>query len=102
MKKIITGGLAAAAVAMGLVTAGPANADSTNLKYEHDLKAAGFYADNGDGTFLSLGHSSCARMDAGASSALLVRELYQNSDLSRDQAQQFVNITISDLCPWNH
>ena len=102
MKKTIVGGLAAGAVALSVAVAGPAHADSTNAQFFRDMRAAGLYADNGEGTLLSLGHSFCARMDAGASSASLVSELYHSSDPPLDGAQRFVTITITDLCPWNH
>ena len=101
-KKFFTAVLSGGVLVRCLLGAAPANADPTNAQYERDLKSAGFYADNGEGTLVSTGHSFCARMDQGASSASLVREMYTNSDLTHDAAQQFVNITISDLCPWNH
>jgi hypothetical protein len=101
MKKTIVGGLAAGAVALSVAVAGPAHADATNAQYLRDIRAAGFDADH-QGTLLAAGHGMCSEMDAGASSASVADELYHAGALTQDRAHQFVMITITDLCPWNH
>jgi hypothetical protein len=99
--KMIVGGLAAGTLVLGVAVAGPAHADATNAQFLNDIRAAGFNADK-QGTLLTVGRGMCSDMDAGASSASMVNELYHAGALTQDRAQQFVNITISDLCPWNH
>jgi len=87
---------------LGVAVAGPAHADATNAQYLSDIQAAGFTAATGQGPLLRLGHGMCDEMDAGASSASMVNELYHGGALTQDRAQQFVMIAIRDLCPWNH
>ena len=114
MKKIIVGGLAAVATAIGIATfpAGPAHADTVDTdaaaeatlaasQFTADVTNAGFYNQGGAGAQLVVGINVCNQLDAGWTPAQASDKLYAHSGLSAFGSGQFVGIAVRDLCPWH-
>jgi hypothetical protein len=114
LKKMIVGGLAAVAAAIGIATfpAGSAHADTVDTdaaaaatvaasQFTADVTNAGFYNQSGAGAQLLLGINVCNQLDAGWTPSQASNNLYVHSDLSAFGSGRFVGIAVRDLCPWH-
>jgi hypothetical protein len=112
MKKMIIGGLAAVAAAIGIAVAAPAHADGVSTdtafavtvaasQFTADVTNAGFYNQGGAGAQLMVGIDICNELDAGWTPAAAAHDVYVRSDLSAYGSGQFVGIAVRDLCPWH-
>lgn len=89
----------------GLVWTNPAQADVDS--YLNDLHKARIYdADGGDAALLQVGQKLCVQVSYGVCPQELKAMALQRSDanlgdrgLSPEQADEFVNYAIADLCP---
>jgi hypothetical protein len=112
MKKAIFVGLVAAAVMLSVAT--PAQADSdgdlavanAEAQFMSDVTRAGFQNPYGPQQQLADGIHTCLNIGPpggprGSTAAEQARLLWSYGHLTQYQAAQFVNIAISDLCPWN-
>jgi hypothetical protein len=112
MKKMIVGGLAAVAAAIGIAGSamGTAHADTSDgtiaainaaAQFTQDVTNAGFYNAGGASAQLLLGITACNQLDAGTTPAQATANLYRNNNLDAFAAGQFVGIAVRDLCPWH-
>ncbi len=89
----------------GVVWASPAQADTDS--YLNDLHKVRIYdVDGGDAALLQVGQKLCVQVSYGVSPRELKAMALQDSDaslgdrgLSPEQANEFVNYAIADLCP---
>lgn len=114
MKKMIVGGLAAVAAAIGSTAfpAASAHADTVDTdaavaatvaasQFTADVTNAGFYNQGGAGAQLIVGLNVCNKLDAGSTPAQESNDLYVHSGLSAFNSGRFVGIAMRDLCPWH-
>ena len=114
MKKMIVGGLAAVAAAIGSAAfpAASAHADTVDTdtaaaatvaasQFTADVTNAGFYNRGGAGAQLLVGIDVCNKLDAGSTPAEVSNDLYVHSGLSAFGSGRFVGIAVRDLCPWH-
>lgn len=89
----------------GVIWAGPAHADVPS--YLNDLHNSGIRdVDGGDATLVQVGQEICQQVWAGVDVGQLKQTVLQTSDarlgrggLTPDQASNFVNYAVNDLCP---
>lgn len=81
----------------GVLLAEPAHADE--VSFLSDMEAAGFHNGSGNGAEIAVGHGICADVASGKSRQAVIQDLWLSSKLEQDEAVQFVNIALRDLCP---
>lgn len=65
-----------------------------------DMEAAGFTNDDGNAAEIAVGRNICSQVAGGWSPDRAADDLWQSSEMdSKDDATQFVQIAILDLCP---
>jgi Protein of unknown function (DUF732) len=90
---------AIAAVAIG--SASPAHAAPVD-DFIGAVHADGITAAKGDDGLVRGGQAVCQLFDVGASRTEVYRAVYENTALSHDFADKFVNDAVTYLCPWQN
>lgn len=96
MKKLITGGLAAAGIALAIAGATPAQADTNQFLYAMDYD--GFHSPGGSATMLDWGYRVCNDQAAGASMAYSAFNIERQTSLTYTGAMQVVRNAKLFLC----
>ncbi|MEB4211314.1 DUF732 domain-containing protein [Mycobacterium sp. 94-17] len=104
-RRVLGLALTSGAVVAGVVWAGPAHADVAS--FLKDLHGDGIHdVDGGDATLVQVGQEICQQVWAGVDVRELKQTVLQTSDarlgrggLSPQQASDFVNDSVNDLCP---
>jgi hypothetical protein len=97
MKKIIIGGLAAGAVALGIAAAVPAQAHAdASTDYLTTLRSEGIHAD--DATALYLGKLVCAGLARGMDDGEVEALLRSKASINSDVAHTFLITANVELC----
>lgn len=87
------------AIALALPAIDMAEAHADVDSFLTDMEAAGFANNDGNDAEIAIGRNICSQVAGGMSPSQVARELWHHSQMDQDASTQFVQITISDLCP---
>jgi Protein of unknown function (DUF732) len=117
MKKMLLGGLAAAALEAAILTSGAAvlfgsgtaqaapdgDLAATNAvaQFMSDVTKAGFQNPYGPKQQLADGIHTCLNIDHGSTATEQARLMWTYGYFTQYEAGRFVSLAVRDLCPWN-